>query len=30
MSVWKGANFPSGEVCGVSILSVNAHGSYEI
>lgn len=30
MSVWKGANLPAGDVCGVSILSVNAHGSYEV
>lgn len=30
MYFWKGAGLPTGDVCGVSILSVNAHDSYEI
>lgn len=24
MSFWKGANFPAGDVCSVSVLSLNA------
>ena len=28
ISLWKGANFPSDDVCSISILSLIAHDSY--